>query len=90
MGLARLAACGALALALLGGALAETPRRADAARMMNELMSGKAQVGGPFTLTDQHGKRRSLSDFRGKLCCCISATPSARTSAPRTCSRWGA
>ena len=67
MGLARLAACGALALALLGGALAETPRRADAARMMNELMSGKAQVGGPFTLTDQHGKRRSLSDFRGKL-----------------------
>jgi protein SCO1/2 len=34
---------------------------------MNELMSGKAPVGGPFTLTDQHGKRRSLSDFRGKL-----------------------
>ena len=67
MGLARLAACAALALALPGGALAETPRRADAARLMNELMSGKAPVGGPFTLTDQHGKRRSLSDFRGKL-----------------------
>ena len=67
MGLARLATCGALALALLGSALAETPRRADAARLMNELMSGKAQVGGPFTLIDQHGKRRSLSDFRGKL-----------------------
>jgi len=67
MGFARLAACAALALALPGGALAETPRRADAARLMNELMSGKAPVGGPFTLTDQHGKRRSLSDFRGKL-----------------------
>jgi len=67
MGLARLAACGALALGLAGSALAEPPRRADAARLMNELMSGKAQVGGPFTLTDQHGKRRSLSDFGGKL-----------------------
>ena len=34
---------------------------------MNELMSGKAAVGGPFTLTDQWGKRRSLAEFRGKL-----------------------
>ena len=34
---------------------------------MNELMSGKAKVGGPFTLTDQYGERRSLADFRGKL-----------------------
>ena len=67
MGLARLAACGVLALGLSGSALAEAPRRADAARLMNELMSGKTKVGGPFTLTDQHGKRRSLSDFRGKL-----------------------
>jgi protein SCO1/2 len=67
MGLARMAACGALTFGLLGSALAEAPPRADAARLMNELMSGKAQVGGPFTLTDQHGKRRSLSDFRGKL-----------------------
>jgi cytochrome oxidase Cu insertion factor (SCO1/SenC/PrrC family) len=67
MRLARLAARGVLALALAGSALAEAPRRADAARLMQELMSGKAQVGGPFTLTDQHGKRRSLSDFRGKL-----------------------
>lgn len=67
MRLAPLAARGVLALALAGSALAEAPRRADAARLMQELMSGKAQVGGPFTLTDQHGKRRSLSDFRGKL-----------------------
>lgn len=34
---------------------------------MNELMSGKAQVGGPFTLVNQHGKRASLADFRGKV-----------------------
>lgn len=67
MGFARLGARGVLALGLLGSALAEPPRRADAARLMNELMSGKAPVGGPFTLTDQHGQRRSLSDFSGKL-----------------------
>src|ERR1700752_4615062 len=41
--------------------------RAGAARLMNELMSGKGPVGGPFTLTDQDGGRRSLSDFRGRL-----------------------
>ena len=34
---------------------------------MNELMSGKAQVGGPFTLIDQYGKTRSLDEFRGSL-----------------------
>ena len=42
-------------------------RRAEAARLMNELMSGKAVVGAPFTLTNQHGKRVSLADFHGKL-----------------------
>jgi cytochrome oxidase Cu insertion factor (SCO1/SenC/PrrC family) len=42
-------------------------RRAEAAQFMNELMSGKAAVGAPFTLTNQHGKRVSLSDFRGKV-----------------------
>lgn len=51
----------------LGGALAEAPRRADSARLMNELMSGRATVGGPFTLSDQAGKRRSLAGFRGKV-----------------------
>jgi len=34
---------------------------------MYDLMSGKAQLGGPFTLEDQYGKRRSLADFQGKL-----------------------
>jgi protein SCO1 len=47
--------------------VAEEVRRAEAARLMNELMSGKTQVGGPFTLTDQNGNARSLADFRGKL-----------------------
>jgi cytochrome oxidase Cu insertion factor (SCO1/SenC/PrrC family) len=42
-------------------------RRTDAARLMGELMSGKVPVGGPFTLSDQNGERRSLSDFRGRL-----------------------
>jgi protein SCO1/2 len=41
--------------------------RAGAARLMNDLMSGKGPVGGPFTLSDQHGARRRLSDFRGRL-----------------------
>ena len=45
----------------------EAPRRTDAARLMNDLMSGKVPVGGPFTLTDQHGKRVGLTDFSGKI-----------------------
>jgi len=65
-----------LAVVLIGGGSAfiysrdkpaEDSRRAEAARLMNDLMSGKKQVGGPFTLTDQHGNKRSLADFRGKL-----------------------
>jgi protein SCO1/2 len=35
--------------------------------MMEDLMYGHGTVGGPFTLTDQAGKKRSDSDFRGKL-----------------------
>lgn len=41
--------------------------RADATRLMSELMSGKATVGGPFTLTDHLGQTRSLAEFEGKL-----------------------
>jgi cytochrome oxidase Cu insertion factor (SCO1/SenC/PrrC family) len=41
--------------------------RAEAARLMSELMSGNAPVGGPFTLEDQYGKRKSLVDFRGSV-----------------------
>src|SRR4030088_3805354 len=35
--------------------------------MMDDLMYGRGRVGGPFTLTDQTGKQRSDSKFRGKL-----------------------
>jgi cytochrome oxidase Cu insertion factor (SCO1/SenC/PrrC family) len=45
----------------------ENPRRADAARLMNDLMSGKSVIGGPFTLRDEAGNRVSLADFRGKV-----------------------
>src|ERR1700688_1620251 len=37
------------------------------AQMMDDLMYGRGSVGGPFTLTDQTGKPRSDSEFRGKL-----------------------
>ena len=39
----------------------------SAAQMMDDLMYGRGSVGGPFTLTDQTGKQRSDSEFRGKL-----------------------
>lgn len=63
----RMAVGCALALGLMGDVLGEAPRRAEAAKFMNDLMSGKGQVGGPFTLADPDGRKRSLSDFRGKL-----------------------
>ena len=43
------------------------PSRDEGARLMTELMSGKAQVGTPFTLVNAHGKKISLADFRDKL-----------------------
>jgi cytochrome oxidase Cu insertion factor (SCO1/SenC/PrrC family) len=68
--LAALAAGGVLLGAALVLFLQKTEseeRRADAGRLMTELMSGKAAVGGPFALHDARGNARSLSDFRGKL-----------------------
>ncbi|ORM40098.1 Heat shock protein 88 [Babesia sp. Xinjiang] len=35
--------------------------------IVQEERYGKPQLGGPFTLVDQTGRERSLSDFRGKL-----------------------
>lgn len=45
---------------------AEAAGREEAARLMNELMTDKP-VGGPFTLTDAEGRKRSLASFRGKV-----------------------
>jgi cytochrome oxidase Cu insertion factor (SCO1/SenC/PrrC family) len=41
--------------------------QASAAQMMDDLMYGRGSVGGSFTLTDQNGKPRTDSEFRGKL-----------------------
>jgi len=64
-----LRAAAVIAAAALCAACTAPPqeRRADAARLMNELMSGKYPVGGPFALDDPDGKRVALADFRGKL-----------------------
>jgi cytochrome oxidase Cu insertion factor (SCO1/SenC/PrrC family) len=43
------------------------PDQVAAAQMMEDLMYGRGEVGGPFTLTDQNGRKRSDRDFRGKL-----------------------
>ena len=55
-----------IACLLFGGAAiaAEQP---SAAEMMDDLMYGRGAVGGPFTLTDQTGRQRSDTEFRGKL-----------------------
>ena len=45
----------------------DTADQAAAAQMMDDLMYGRGTVGGPFTLTDQSGRKRSDSEFRGKL-----------------------
>jgi protein SCO1/2 len=39
----------------------------SAAAMMDDLMWNRGPIGGPFTLTDSNGRRRSSSEFRGKL-----------------------
>jgi protein SCO1/2 len=52
---------------LLGCSAAAAEEQPSAAQMMDDLMYGRGSVGGPFTLTDQTGKPRSDTDFRGKL-----------------------
>jgi cytochrome oxidase Cu insertion factor (SCO1/SenC/PrrC family) len=55
----------ATSLFVCGLAVAE--EQPSAAQMMDDLMYGRGSVGGPFMLTDQTGKLRSDTDFRGKL-----------------------
>jgi protein SCO1/2 len=43
------------------------PQRADAARLMNELMTGTGPIGDPFLLTDQKGQRAGPEQWRGKV-----------------------
>jgi cytochrome oxidase Cu insertion factor (SCO1/SenC/PrrC family) len=47
--------------------LAAAEEQPSAAQMMDDLMYGRGPIGGPFTLTDPAGKRRSDSEFRGRL-----------------------
>jgi cytochrome oxidase Cu insertion factor (SCO1/SenC/PrrC family) len=63
-------AAGALVLAATFVPRDSTPqegRRADAGRLMTELMSGRAAVGGPLALADPAGSVRELAQFRGKV-----------------------
>jgi cytochrome oxidase Cu insertion factor (SCO1/SenC/PrrC family) len=46
---------------------AQSAEERAAAQAMDDLMYGRGAIGGPFTLTDQSGRRRSDAEFRGKL-----------------------
>jgi protein SCO1/2 len=48
-------------------ASAEEPRGRTAAELMDAVMWGKEQIGGPFALVDHMGHQRTDTDFRGKL-----------------------
>ena len=66
--MAVLRACALLVIAsLFGRGPAVAAEQPSAAQMMDDLMYGRGSVGGPFALTDQAGKPRSDSEFRGKL-----------------------
>jgi protein SCO1/2 len=45
----------------------EQEQKRTAAELMDVVMWGKEPIGGPFTLIDHEGKRRTDTDFRGKL-----------------------
>lgn len=67
-GLVSLMLTGLLTLGIISQSKGQTEQsRAGSVRLMSELMSGASKVGGPFTLTDQFGKTRSLADFKGKV-----------------------
>lgn len=48
-------------------AAAGEPQRVDAARLMNDLMSGHGSIGGPFLLTDQRGQPAGPAQWHGKI-----------------------
>jgi cytochrome oxidase Cu insertion factor (SCO1/SenC/PrrC family) len=43
------------------------PGRVDAARLMNDLMTGRGPIGGPFSLPDQRGRLAGPAQWRGKV-----------------------
>jgi protein SCO1/2 len=57
-----------VAVALLGilAALAVSPVGAPALTWLSDTFAPRAAVGGPFSLIDQKGKRRSAADFTGR------------------------
>jgi len=57
----------ALAASLVAGEVPAEPQPSTAAQMMDDLMFGRVPIGGPFSLVDQNGRRRSDGEFRGKL-----------------------
>lgn len=66
--MAGLRTCTLLVVAsLFGCSLAAAVEEPSAAQLMDDLMYGRGSVGGPFTLTDQTGRKRSDTEFRGKL-----------------------
>jgi protein SCO1/2 len=64
-------AAASLVAASAGEARAQTPveptGRAEAARLMNELMTGKTPIGMPFALPDQSGRRVGPAQWRGHV-----------------------
>ena len=46
---------------------AEPAQRAEAARLMSELMSGRVAIGAPFALPDQNGRRVGPRDWHGRV-----------------------
>jgi cytochrome oxidase Cu insertion factor (SCO1/SenC/PrrC family) len=59
------AACGLLVFG--AGARGGEPQRLDAARLMNDLMTGRGPIGGSFSLTDQRGRPAGPAQWRGKI-----------------------
>lgn len=63
-----LAFAGGIAVAAGGWLLwPNGPEERSAAALMDAVMWNKEPIGGPFTLVDQDGRRRTDAEFRGKL-----------------------
>lgn len=67
MAFVRTCALAVLAFFISGSMAAAEEPQPSAAQMMDDLMFGRGTVGGPFALTDQDGRLRRDSDFRGRL-----------------------